>query len=259
MFANHDKHTCPRLVALLAAGAIATTFTVGSATAAHADDLDRTSDEVVALIESQEWPNYANGDPDHVDIEAAQMLLVFHGYDSGPQSPVFDDALEEQVRAFQSEPDNDLVETGLLDDETWLLLRERTFEEHYGPGNEGIVVRMIQTVLNEKLDAGLDVDGLYGEATQNAVCGAQVIFEIGEDGLFGHLTFRALIHYDHENNDDSVRDAECSDDVDTEAAKTVDAEAAAEAEAEAEAEESDADAEADGEAPAEDQDDLRLY
>ena len=203
MFSRNDNGLSSRLTALLAAGAIASAFTLSSASAAHADDLERTSDDVVAAIEGQPWPQYTNGD-DNVDIQAAQMLLAYHGFDSGEFSPAFGDELEEQVLAFQSVPANDLVETGELDEETWLLLRERTFGE-FGPGSSGIVVEMIQVLLNAKFDSGLDVDGLYGEATEAAVEEAQDFFGIGVDGIFGPLTFRAVVHLqpdDGANGDD---------------------------------------------------------
>lgn len=194
MLSHFNGGAVRRLVALVAATAIAATATVATASTASADDLKRTSDRVVAQIEAQPWPVYARGDK-NIDILAARMVLSYHGYDSGPHSNFFNRELRSAVHKYQAVPANNLPETGELDEETWLLLRERTFGE-FGPGDEGIIVRMIQTVTNEKFDAGLSTDGLYGPATRQAVHDAQGLFGIGQDGIFGPLTFRALIHYE---------------------------------------------------------------
>ncbi|MEE2038494.1 peptidoglycan-binding domain-containing protein [Nocardiopsis sp. CT-R113] len=183
-----------RIASLIAASAIAATTVVATAPTASADDLDRTSNQVVAQIEAEPWPHYERGDRS-VDIQAARKLLAYHGYRSdSTTSWFFNLSLQQTILRYQAANPNHLAETGELDDETWLLLRERTFGE-FGPNSRGLVVEMIQSELNAKFDAGLTVDGRYGTRTTNAVRAAQRDFGIGVDGIVGRLTFRALITY----------------------------------------------------------------
>ncbi|MFJ9552730.1 peptidoglycan-binding protein [Nocardiopsis sp. NPDC101807] len=184
-----------RFVSLIAASAVAATAVVATAPSASADNLNRTSEQVVAQIEAEAWPYYVRGDRS-VDIAAARKLLAHHGYRSdSTTSRFFNLSLENTVKRYQRDNPNDLVETGALDEETWLLLRERTFGE-YGPGTRGLVVEAIQVLLKEKgIASGLAVDGQYGPATERAVRAAQREFGIGVDGITGRLTFRALVTY----------------------------------------------------------------
>ncbi|MFD3686736.1 peptidoglycan-binding protein [Nocardiopsis sp. NPDC058631] len=184
-----------RFVSLIAASAIAATAVVAAAPTASADNLNRTSDQVMAQIEAEAWPYYVRGDRS-VDIMVARKLLAHHGYNSdSTTSRFFNLSLENTVKRYQRANPNDLQVTGALDDETWLLLRERTFGE-YGPGSRGLVVQAIQVLLKEKgIASGLAVDGRYGPATERAVRTAQRQFGIGVDGITGRLTFRALVTY----------------------------------------------------------------
>jgi len=182
-----------RLVSLLAATAIAATTVVATAPVASADNLDRTSEQVIAQIEAEPWPYYVRGDRS-VDIAAARKLLAHHGYRSdSTTSRFFNLSLENTVKRYQRA--HSLTATGALDDATWEKLRSTTFGE-YGQGSSGLVVQAIQKLLKEKgIAPNLVVDGLYGPATERAVRDAQRKFGIGVDGITGRYTFRALVTY----------------------------------------------------------------
>ncbi|MFL1377309.1 MULTISPECIES: peptidoglycan-binding domain-containing protein [unclassified Nocardiopsis] len=180
-----------RVTGLLLAGLLAMAATLMSAPAASADDLNATSDDTLAEIEAMPWPEYGMGDTS-VDILAAKLLIIEQGFDPGPENAEFDGRFQAAVLNYQAA--NDLEDTGTLNAETWLLLREQTFGE-YGPGDTGNVVRAIQHLLNAKFYAHITVDGHYGPYTEGGVRHAQEHFGIGVDGITGMYTFRALITY----------------------------------------------------------------
>lgn len=186
--------TTKRMIALVAAGMLATSTPVFAASTAFADDLNSTSDATVSAIQAEPWPAYTEGDAG-VDVLTAKLLIAGQGIDPGTEDEAFDPEFTEAVLEYQDA--NNLVDDGELTDETWLLLQEQTFGE-YGPGTSGGVVEAIQHQLNTKFGAGVDVDGLYGPATGEAVREAQEYFDIGVDGIVGPLTFRALVtHQDY--------------------------------------------------------------
>ena len=185
-----------RLGGLLAAVLISLAATLAGSSAASADDLSTTSDETLAEIEAAAWPEYEMGDSG-VDVLTAKLLIIERGYDPGPENTEFDGRFRAAVLNYQVA--NDLEDSGALNAETWLLLREQTFGE-YGPGSEGNVVRAVQHLLNAKFQEGLDTDGIYGPLTEGAVRRAQEYFGIGVDGITGKYTFRALIT--HQGDDE---------------------------------------------------------
>lgn len=185
-----------RLMPLLATASLAPTvmFTLQPI----AKDLENTSDETIAAIEAEPWPEYELGDR-NPDITAAEHLLVEHGFDPHPNEDTpgeFDDHTEAAVLNYQEA--NDLHTDGELNSQTWELLREQTFGE-YGPGTSGPVGKAIQTLLNAKFQAHISDDGEYGETTRAVVHEAQEHFEIHADGIVGEVTWRALVTYqDHD-------------------------------------------------------------
>lgn len=86
--------------------------------------------------------------------------------------------------------DNDLPVSDQVDTETWATLRTDVGVVERGD-SRGDTVRGLQYALTV-LDEPLDVDGLYGSKTENAVEAFQERKEIGVDGDVGPLTFRAM-------------------------------------------------------------------
>lgn len=59
------------------------------------------------------------------------------------------------------------------------------------PGDLSGSVRNAQRLLNVH-GAGLTVDGVFGPATEHAVCNFQTVFHLSVDGLIGPATWTAL-------------------------------------------------------------------
>lgn len=198
-----------RALAVTGAGLMALTASVAMAPTAGADDLERSSAEAVAAIEAKPWPAYSQGDVD-IDIRAAQRTLAQNGYDSEEETSEFTEELEKQLLAYQAGYRQFLPQSGELDDETWLLLREQTYGDEYvpgdGPNNDRTWgVLGIQELLMYKHDAGINNDGWYGQETFYAVCDAQEAYGLEADGLVGGVTWRALIT-DQDWDQDSARE-----------------------------------------------------
>ncbi|OOC54754.1 MULTISPECIES: peptidoglycan-binding domain-containing protein [Nocardiopsis] len=185
--------TIRRSASLLAATALATVTALATAPPALADDLDQTSPETLAAIESQVWPEYTVGDVD-IDVYAAKMLLTYGEINPGELDPEFDQELHDTLVTYQEA--FGLHDDGDLNPDTWENFQESVFGQHqFHRGDRGPVVTMIQRELNAKFDAGLAADGVYGPRTEQAVREAQEFFGIGVDGVFGPVSFHAVISY----------------------------------------------------------------
>lgn len=178
-----------RLGALLAAVALALAAAAAAAPAAAADDLDETAPEVFAAIEAAPWPEYENGDVSP-DIRAAKYIFSTIEINAGPLNAYFDDDLEAALLDYQRA--FDLHDDGRLNQETWLHLRDQVFGA-WGPGDVDPMVAMIQGLLNAKYNYHLVEDGIYGYWTEQAVRDVQAYHGVGVDGIFGKITFRAVI------------------------------------------------------------------
>lgn len=198
-----------RVLAVAGAGVMMFTASVAMAPTASADDMDRASAETVAMVEAKPWPFYEHGQVD-IDIRAAYRVLGQQGFDSERETSEFTDELHEKVLEYQAANEQYLPVTGNLDEETWLLLREQTYADEYGPGDgqandrvDGVL--SIQELLMWKHDADIDNDGEYGQETFWAVCDAQEAYGLDVDGSVGRLTWRALIT-DQDWDQDSARE-----------------------------------------------------
>lgn len=198
-----------RVLAVAGAGAMMFTASVATASSASADDMDRASAEMIAMVEAKPWPVYQHGQVD-VDIRAAYRVLGQQGFDSGVETSEFTDELHDEVLKYQAANEQYLPVTGDLDEETWLLLREQTYADEYrtgdGPNNDrqdGVL--SIQELLMWKHDADIDNDGQYGPETFYAVCDAQEAYGLDVDGFVGRLTWRALIT-DQDWDQDAARE-----------------------------------------------------
>lgn len=64
---------------------------------------------------------------------------------------------------------------------------------HINKKNSRRVVKRIQKILNRKIKAGLEVDGVFGPATKAAVEKFQSLHGLKQDGIVGPKTWKALL------------------------------------------------------------------
>ncbi|MEU3015965.1 peptidoglycan-binding domain-containing protein [Nocardiopsis sp. NPDC007018] len=184
-----------RFASLATAGAIALGGLTLMAPTAAADDYDRTSAEVIQMIEAQVWPNYSLQNPGpSVDILAAQYFLNHLTYVTENPSSTFTREFDRTLRDFERR--EGITVNGVLESQSWIKIRNMLFPttaDAFQRDDRGYGVRAVQVLLNEKFDAGLTVNGRYNSATERAVRNAQRDLCIGVDGAFGRLTYKAVI------------------------------------------------------------------
>ncbi len=129
---------------------------------------------------------------------------------------IFGDATRASLEAFQEK--YGLPITGAADEETWLRLFEEYLAEverqtrpapvhvfpryptdySVGPGDEGVLVEVIQLLLREIIllygrDADLlPIDGIYGPTTEEAVKDFQRVHRLPDDGRVDRITWNRL-------------------------------------------------------------------
>ena len=132
----------------------------------------------------QAFPVQAIGDRG-TDVLTIQLLLRQRGYPV-PASGVFDQATATQVQAFEGA--SGLAPEGIVDAPVWQRLVVRLRQ-----GVRGYAARAVQWQLNEKRAARLTIDGVFGSRTRDAVIAFQRHAGIGQTGIVGAVTWRALI------------------------------------------------------------------
>lgn len=170
-------------IALLTAG-------VGAGMA-HADGPDTTK-RTRTTIEGAPWVTLDEGDRSY-RVAAVRCFLDqsdhFQGCDPAADlGDVYTPELTTAVEEYQE--DRDLPITGDVDTETWGALRTDVGVVERGDSRRD-TVKGLQYALTV-LDEPVDVDGLYGSKTEQAVEAYQERKEIGVDGDVGPLTFRAM-------------------------------------------------------------------
>ncbi len=119
------------------------------------------------------------------DVKAIQYLL-----NSGADG-IFGPDTNRAVKAFQA--GHSLDADGIVGSATWGKLTPTLRN-----GSRGNAVKALQTLLNEKHNAGLSVDGIFGLGTQRAVENFQSHAGIGRDGVVGSTTWKNLLwHYEY--------------------------------------------------------------
>jgi peptidoglycan hydrolase-like protein with peptidoglycan-binding domain len=90
------------------------------------------------------------------------------------------------VEDFQT--DKNLGEDGIVGPETWAALIIQTNQ-----GDTGQEVRAVQKLLKDKYGYNINVDGIFGPDTSNAVKDFQSDNGLAVDGIVGPNTWRELV------------------------------------------------------------------
>ncbi len=181
------------LGSIVAAAAISIGGAAMAASPAAADGPD-TPEHVVTSIQEQDWVELSEGDSGY-RVAAVQYFLIESGHFAGEVDTEFTHDLREAVIEYQV--DNEINDSGNVDDGTWEQLSDDTGLVQQGDNREDLVTGL-QTSLYD-LGYDLDIDGQYGSGTENAVTAFQEDAEIDDDGIVGPLTFKAMYAEDAEN------------------------------------------------------------
>lgn len=136
-------------------------------------------------------------------VEDVQKRLLTLGFDLGPTGVdgVFWGATLSAVRQFQQE--RNLVEDGVVGDETWAALVDATFQLGDRllylklPYLHGADVKTLQGALNVLGFACGEPDGIFGAYTERAVGEFQANVGLRVDGIAGPETIRAIERLHH--------------------------------------------------------------
>jgi peptidoglycan hydrolase-like protein with peptidoglycan-binding domain len=127
-------------------------------------------------------------------VTTLQYLLRCAGYGTLAADGVFGPETETTVRQFQHQAK--LVEDGIVGEQTWTKLTDGvTIDSTVRLGSTGECVKAAQTELVKHFYLGSDddVDGIFGNATDEAVHAFQHKVQLTPDGIVGPLTWRELI------------------------------------------------------------------
>ncbi|WKZ38585.1 MAG: peptidoglycan-binding protein [Anaerolineales bacterium] len=141
--------------------------------------------QIQAVAESEaQWKTFRSSDSG-VEVYAIQHLLRAHGHDldvDGKFGPI----TLSKVKDFQSA--KGLTADGIVGPQTWQALIIQAAQ-----GKTGQEVRAIQRLLRDKFNYSIQVDGIFGPDTADAVKDFQTANGLTVDGIVGPLTWRYLI------------------------------------------------------------------
>ena len=133
---------------------------------------------------AEDWPVIENGDTG-AEVFAIQYLLNAHGANLNPDG-IFGPLTQNAVENFQT--DEGLTEDIDVGPETWQALIIQASQ-----GSTGPEVRAIQKLLKVKFGYTLNVDGIFGPETRDAVKDFQSDHALAADGIVGPNTWKKLI------------------------------------------------------------------
>jgi peptidoglycan hydrolase-like protein with peptidoglycan-binding domain len=139
------------------------------------------------------WPVLRRGSTG-LNVTTVQYLLRGAGYGTLAADGVFGTATETTVRQFQHLVK--LAEDGIVGEQTWTKLSDGvTISSTVRLGSTGECVKATQTELVKHFYFGSDeaVDGIFGNATDEAVHAFQEKVQLTADGIVGPRTWRELI------------------------------------------------------------------
>jgi peptidoglycan hydrolase-like protein with peptidoglycan-binding domain len=137
----------------------------------------------------QPWPIIRRGDDGH-PVRSLQQLLRAHGHtvvvdgDFGP-------ATDAAVRALQTS--RGLTADGIVGPQTWPAAITVVRRGSRGDGVRGVQEEFRFRDLSGDPAHGIQIDGVFGPQTEQAVRGFQQALGVAVDGIVGPVTWRALV------------------------------------------------------------------
>src|SRR2546423_11815842 len=135
------------------------------------------------------WPVVRRGDRQH-PVLTLQHLLRAHGHDVAVDGS-FGARTEAAVRAVQGS--RGLAADGVVGNRTWPAMIVQVRRGSTGEAVRGVQEEFQFRNLSGDPSRGVQVDGIFGPKTDEAVRGFQQSLGIGVDGIVGSLSWRALL------------------------------------------------------------------
>jgi peptidoglycan hydrolase-like protein with peptidoglycan-binding domain len=135
------------------------------------------------------WPVVRRGARDH-PVRTLQHLLRAHGKNVAVDG-IFGPATETAVRQVQTT--GGVAADGIVGPQTWPILIVQVSRGSRGDAVKGVQEEFQFRNLSGDPNQGLQIDGIFGPLTDQAVRGFQDALGIGVDGIVGPLTWRALV------------------------------------------------------------------
>jgi peptidoglycan hydrolase-like protein with peptidoglycan-binding domain len=135
------------------------------------------------------WPLVKSGSHDH-PTRTLQDLLNAHGSALAIDG-VFGPKTEAAVRHFQQS--KGLTVDGVVGPQTWAALILTVRQGSSGDAVRGVQEEFAFRNLSGIPGTGLEIDGIFGPKTDEAVRGFQHALSIAVDGIVGAVTWRALV------------------------------------------------------------------
>ncbi|HST85569.1 MAG TPA: peptidoglycan-binding protein [Kineosporiaceae bacterium] len=137
----------------------------------------------------QPWPIVQEGDREH-PVRTLQHLLRARGK-TVTVDGIFGPKTATAVRAFQK--DKKLTQDGDVGPNTWSALIIQVKQGDTGDAVRGVQEEFQFRNLSGDPTKGVQIDGIFGPETDDAVRGFQGAVGLDADGIVGPLTWRALV------------------------------------------------------------------
>ena len=137
----------------------------------------------------QPWPIVQQGDQEH-PVRTLQHLLRARGKNVTVDG-IFGPKTATAVRAFQK--DKNLAQDGDVGPKTWSALIIQVRQGSTGDAVRGVQEEFQFRNLSGDPNKGVQIDGIFGPETDDAVRGFQGAVGLDADGIVGPLTWRALV------------------------------------------------------------------
>ncbi|HUG33704.1 MAG TPA: peptidoglycan-binding protein [Anaerolineales bacterium] len=139
-------------------------------------------------VQVPDWPLFRQGDQGP-EVRAIQHLLRFKGQNVDVDGN-FGAQTRTAVIAFQNQ--SGLSPDGIVGPLTWSALIQGAQVQE---GSTSQAVRAAQTLLRNKFGYSIDVDGIFGQQTENAARDFQTSHGLLVDGIIGLQTWQALVTF----------------------------------------------------------------